>query len=83
MAFSVPRGAFRERQLFGDVGSGLAAGVAILLVLLLSSGLFLLLRSVRREHCHEVEAVTLENHPNLVRRFSDPTPKVQCAQYLA
>lgn len=78
----MPHGAFREQQLFGDVGSGLAAGVAILLLLLLSAGVLLLLRSVRREHCHEVEAVTLENHPNLVRRSSDPISKVQCVQYL-
>lgn len=69
----MPRGAFRERQLFGDVGSGLAAGVAILLLLLLSSGVFLLLQSIGREHCHEVEVITLGNHPNLVPAFSDPT----------
>lgn len=80
MAFAVPHGAFREQQLLEDVGSGLAAGVAILVLLLLSSGVFLLLRSARREHCHEVEVVTLENHPNLVRRFSDPISKAQCVQ---
>lgn len=64
--FSVPHGAFRERQLFGDVGSGLAAGIATLLLLLVSSVVFLLLRCVRRERGDEVEVVTLGNHPNLV-----------------
>lgn len=69
VAFSVPHGAFRERQLFGDVGSGMAAAIATLLLLLLSSVVLLLLRSVRRERGDEVEVVTLGDHPNLV-----PTP---------
>lgn len=64
--------------MFADVGSGLSAAVAILLMLLLSSGVFQLLQNIRREHCHEVEVVTLGNHPNLVRTFSDPVLKVKC-----
>ncbi|XP_062239017.1 cadherin-related family member 5 isoform X3 [Platichthys flesus] len=45
----VPHGAFTEQQMFGDVDTRLAGGVAVLITLMfLSALLFLLLRSVKR-----------------------------------
>lgn len=65
VVFSGPRGAFREQQLLGDVGGRLAAGVAALLLLLLSSLVLVVLWSVRRDLV-EVEGPHLGSHPNLV-----------------
>ncbi|XP_070848734.1 protocadherin-15 [Chaetodon trifascialis] len=67
---TVPRGAFTEQQLFGDVDGRLAGGIAAMIMLLfLSSVLFLLLRTMRRRQRHrnadEHEAVDLGKHPNV------------------
>ncbi|XP_041820400.1 cadherin-related family member 5 [Chelmon rostratus] len=68
---TVPRGAFTEQQLFGDVDSRLAGGIAaMIMVLFLSSVLFLLLRTMRRRrgprNADEHAAVDLGKHPNVV-----------------
>ncbi|XP_029350689.1 cadherin-related family member 5 [Echeneis naucrates] len=68
---AVPHGAFTEQQLFGDVDSRLAGGIAAMILLMfLSTLLFLLLRTVRRRHLQrnseEHTAVALEKHPNVV-----------------
>nr|XP_046235491.1 protocadherin-15 [Scatophagus argus] len=67
---SVPRGAFTEQQLFADVDSRLAGGIAAMILLLfLSSVLFLLLRTIRRrqqQRNDEHAAIALEKHPNVV-----------------
>ncbi|KAM7367467.1 hypothetical protein PAMP_015367 [Pampus punctatissimus] len=65
----VPRGAFTEEQLFGDVDSRLAGGIAAMIVLLfLSALLFLLLRILRRRRGEPDEqgAVGLGKHPSVV-----------------
>ncbi|XP_060926011.1 cadherin-related family member 5 [Limanda limanda] len=67
---AVPHGAFTEQQMFGDVDTRLAGGIAVLIALMfLSALLFLLLRSVKRRRLHsdpEVHtAVALETHPNV------------------
>ncbi|XP_076578134.1 protocadherin-15 isoform X2 [Chaetodon auriga] len=67
---TVPRGAFTEQQLFGDVDGRLAGGIAAMIMLLfLSSVLFLLLRTMRRRQRHrdadEHAAVDLGKHPNV------------------
>ncbi|XP_051249083.1 protocadherin-15 isoform X8 [Dicentrarchus labrax] len=65
----VPRGAFTEQPLFGDVDSRLAGGIAAMILLLfLSSALFLLLRTVRRRrqrNADEHTPVALGKHPNV------------------
>ncbi|CAK6974005.1 cadherin-related family member 5 isoform X1 [Scomber scombrus] len=66
----VPRGAFAEEQLFGDVDGRLAGGIAAMFVLLfLSALLFFLLRIIRRRRQREPDeqrAVTLGKHPSVV-----------------
>ncbi|XP_030295055.1 protocadherin-15 isoform X1 [Sparus aurata] len=66
----VPHGAFTEQQLFGDVDSRLAGGIAAMILLLfLTSVLFLLLRTIRRRQRQtntDEHAVTLGKHPNVV-----------------
>ncbi len=71
----VPRGAFTEQQLFGDVDSRLAGGItAMILLLFLSSVLILLFRTMKRRrrqrNCDEQAAVALGKHPNVVRTQS-------------
>ncbi|XP_070785444.1 protocadherin-15 [Enoplosus armatus] len=66
----VPHGAFTEQQLFGDVDSRLAGGIAAMILLLfLSSVLFLLLRTVKRRrrqsNADEHPGVALGKHPNV------------------
>ncbi|XP_069375943.1 cadherin-related family member 5 [Paralichthys olivaceus] len=68
---AVPHGAFTEQQMFGDMDTRLAGGIAVLIALMFISGLlFLLLRSVKRQRLQsdpEVHtAVALEKHPNVV-----------------
>lgn len=54
----VPHGAFTEQQLFGDVDSRLAGGIAALILLMfLSAFLFLLLRFFRRRRPQEAEVL--------------------------
>ncbi|XP_044198543.1 cadherin-related family member 5 [Thunnus albacares] len=66
----VPRGAFTEEQLFRDVDSRLAGGIAAMIVLLfLSALLFLLLRIIRRRRQREPDeqgTVTLGKPPSVV-----------------
>ncbi|XP_019126719.2 cadherin-related family member 5 [Larimichthys crocea] len=66
---AVPRGAFTEQQLFGDMDSRLAGGIAAMILLLfLSSVLFLLLRTVKRRrqtNTDEHTAISLGKHPNV------------------
>ncbi|XP_023205618.1 cadherin-related family member 5-like isoform X1 [Xiphophorus maculatus] len=64
---AVPHGAFTEQQLFGDVDSRLAGGIAALILLtFLSAFLFLLLRFVRRRRPQEADVLpattTLQHH---------------------
>ncbi|XP_043964330.1 cadherin-related family member 5 isoform X2 [Gambusia affinis] len=64
---AVPHGAFTEQQLFGDVDSRLAGGIAALILLtFLSAFLFLLLRFVRRRRPQEADVLpattTLKHH---------------------
>ncbi|XP_017158464.1 cadherin-related family member 5 isoform X3 [Poecilia reticulata] len=64
---AVPHGAFTEQQLFGDVDSRLAGGIAALILLMfLSAFLFLLLRFVRRRRPQEADVLpattTLKHH---------------------
>ncbi|XP_014870821.1 cadherin-related family member 5 [Poecilia latipinna] len=64
---AVPHGAFTEQQLFGDVDSRLAGGIAALILLMfLSAFLFLLLRFVRRHRPQEADVLpattTLKHH---------------------
>ncbi|XP_054876777.1 cadherin-related family member 5 [Poeciliopsis prolifica] len=55
---AVPHGAFTEQQLFGDVDSRLAGGIAALILLtFLSAFLFLLLRFVRRRRPQEADVL--------------------------
>ncbi|XP_016521049.1 cadherin-related family member 5 [Poecilia formosa] len=55
---AVPHGAFTEQQLFGDVDSRLAGGIAALILLMfLSAFLFLLLRFVRRHRPQEADVL--------------------------
>ncbi|XP_049892528.1 cadherin-related family member 5 [Epinephelus moara] len=66
----VPRGAFTEQQLFGDVDSRLAGGIAAMMVLLFLSALLLvLLRTVRRRRLQpnsdDPATVALGKHPNV------------------
>lgn len=67
---AVPSGAFKEQQLFGDVDSTLAGGIAVLiLIVLLSVILFLLLWTVRRRRMQNPEdhpAIAFGKHPNVV-----------------
>ncbi|XP_078021399.1 cadherin-related family member 5 isoform X2 [Epinephelus lanceolatus] len=67
---TVPRGAFTEQQLFGDVDSRLAGGIAVMMVLLFLSALLLvLLRTVRRRRLQPTSgdpaSVALGKHPNV------------------
>ncbi|XP_023282912.1 cadherin-related family member 5-like isoform X3 [Seriola lalandi dorsalis] len=67
---AVPRGAFTEQQMFGDVDSRLAGGIAVMILLMfLSAFLFLLLRTMKRRRLQrdpeEHTAVALEKHPNV------------------
>ncbi|XP_049423347.1 cadherin-related family member 5 [Epinephelus fuscoguttatus] len=67
---TVPRGAFTEQQLFGDVDSRLAGGIAAMMVLLFLSALLLvLLRTVRRRRLQpnsgDPATVALGKHPNV------------------
>ncbi|XP_044042606.1 protocadherin-15 isoform X2 [Siniperca chuatsi] len=67
----VPCGEFTEQQLFGDVDSRLAGGIAAMILLLfLSSVLFLLLRTLKRRrrqrNADEHAPVALGKHPNVV-----------------
>ncbi|XP_031697587.1 cadherin-related family member 5, partial [Anarrhichthys ocellatus] len=67
---SVPRGAFTEQQMFGDVDSRLAGGItAMILLLFLSAGLFLLLRTVKRRRVQrnpddQNASPSVGKHPN-------------------
>ncbi|XP_005734273.1 cadherin-related family member 5 isoform X2 [Pundamilia nyererei] len=67
---AVPSGAFKEQQLFGDVDSTLAGGIAVLiLIVLLSAILFLLLWTVHRRRVQNPEdrpAIAFGKHPNVV-----------------
>ncbi|XP_021179341.2 cadherin-related family member 5 isoform X2 [Fundulus heteroclitus] len=66
---AVPHGAFTEQQLFGDVDSRLAGGIAALISLMfLSAFLFLLLGFMRRRRPQEADilpAVTAGLHPKV------------------
>ncbi|XP_071358635.1 cadherin-related family member 5 isoform X2 [Trachinotus anak] len=67
---AVPRGAFTEQQMFGDVDSRLAGGIAAMILLMfLSALLFLLVQTVKRRRLQrdpeEHTAVALEKHPNV------------------
>ncbi|XP_028254589.1 cadherin-related family member 5 [Parambassis ranga] len=65
----VPRGAITEQQLFGDVDSRLAGGIAVVsLLMCLSAAMFLLLRTIRRRRQQDPTdhgAVALGKHPNV------------------
>ncbi|XP_041834087.1 uncharacterized protein LOC121635093 [Melanotaenia boesemani] len=61
---SLPRGAFTEQHLFGDVDSQLASGIAVMILLIfLLAVLLVLLRVVRRRRLQEPD---LGKHPNVV-----------------
>ncbi|KAM4522964.1 cadherin-related family member 5 [Fundulus diaphanus] len=66
---AVPHGAFTEQQLFGDVDSRLAGGIAALISLMfLSAFLFLLLGFMRRRRPQEANilpAITAGLHPKV------------------
>ncbi|XP_037615759.1 uncharacterized protein LOC119482388 isoform X2 [Sebastes umbrosus] len=66
---SVPRGAFTEQQMFGDVDSRLAGGIAAMILLLfISAVLFLLLRTARRRRLtrNPDEHAAGGKHPSMV-----------------
>ncbi|KAM6895728.1 cadherin-related family member 5 [Xenentodon cancila] len=67
---TVPRGAFTEPQLFGDVDSRLAGGIAVLILLVfLAAMLFALLQMIRRRQLESAVECTTEasgKHPNVV-----------------
>ncbi|XP_030576353.1 cadherin-related family member 5 isoform X2 [Archocentrus centrarchus] len=67
---AVPSGALMEQQLFGDVDSRLAGGIAVLIVItFLSAVLFLLLWTIRRRHLQDPEdhsTIAFGKHPNVV-----------------
>ncbi|XP_071389345.1 cadherin-related family member 5 [Centroberyx affinis] len=66
----VPRGPFTEEQLFGDMDTRLAGGIAAMVLLLFVAALFLLLRIVRRRRSSrdpaDQGAIALGKHPNVV-----------------
>ncbi|XP_038134345.1 cadherin-related family member 5 [Cyprinodon tularosa] len=66
---AVPHGAFKEQQLFGDMDSRLAGGIAALILLtFLSAFLFLLLRFVRRRRPQEANilpSLAVGKHPKV------------------
>lgn len=75
----MPSGAFKEQQLFGDVDSTLAGGIAVLIfIVLLSAILFLLLWTVHRRRVQNPEdrpAIAFGKHPNVVRSKTFNTPE--------
>ncbi|KAM4569823.1 cadherin-related family member 5 isoform 2-T2 [Odontesthes bonariensis] len=67
---AVPRGAFSEQQLLGDMDSRLAGGLAVMVLLMfLSAVLFVLLRTVRRRRLEDPDQrdpAALGKHPSVV-----------------
>ena len=68
---AVPSGQFREEHLFGDVDTRLAGGIAAVLLVLFVTASFLMVHMVRRRRDRQDPvnqgALTLGQHPNVVR----------------